>query len=806
MLIGYACIDTDRITEYAKEHPHWTGDHWQDYFYFHQKDIPVGETDGVGDPLSDSYDMKLFLGLAAHLVSVGQKFEVYTRDNFAAVIGYNGKRFVLPAELVTVEPLTDYTDIPAERLTAIGSGGMDLPAIPGSTQMSLREKADDVESQISLLNEEEKAIKDCTSADMADLKVQLDALMKQINERQENLMAELKKKQDELAERKKKLKKELFILETQIYGIRCYLGEVVSFHTVRDGTPAPRNLPVVIYQKIRYLDEELGKYLSLYEYGDHKNDKEQFLDVLRYRDDIADIICPGPKSISAVRISRTGTVKGAAENVANMLHDYKMYHDNQLAVVIRNGEQIHIAWLDAKRISLSDGNLFFRSEAKESEAFDEKDTMYMGRLEAEAHGLRDEMISRWFFFSVLQGVVDNTSLISLPDKVRITDINSPYITFSTAEGWLSDSRYGSFYDILQKSDEIPLREGDFVITGMSIRRSDYRGSTGTAWDNDRGIGEKNRTSGAWLPEKKLLPINKVVPGIRVKYSISICRVYAEMDPEGRIIYEYDGGKVMTSYPQRGRDDAVIKKEPAYRLDHTDAVVKKEEITKIISGDKWTFYARKNNSSSYRSLSEKQLEIMSGIYKNNVFYIDDNGNERDVYESFSTEQKAYELQKEGVQLLYRKVTGAEFIEETEHRYYCAVQNWSAWSESGYYNVNFRIDKSEMIPLPFLCSTWVKAVITSGNIGGFILCGADMNYADMLPYLNTALTYLRGREKEERNMIENAGGSEWLDRTPDWDAVLCEWKIKNNIHKLTPTRAKRFLSQAVEHVSRIHEEGG
>ena len=151
MLIGYACIDTDRITEYAKEHPHWTGDHWQDYFYFHQKDIPVGETDGVGDPLSDSYDMKLFLGLAAHLVSVGQKFEAYTRDSFAAVIGYNGKRFVLPAELVTVEPLTDYTDIPAERLTAIGSGGMDLPAIPGSTQMSLREKADDVESQISLL-------------------------------------------------------------------------------------------------------------------------------------------------------------------------------------------------------------------------------------------------------------------------------------------------------------------------------------------------------------------------------------------------------------------------------------------------------------------------------------------------------------------------------------------------------------------------------------------------------------------------------------------------------------------------------
>ena len=99
--------------------------------------------------------------------------------------------------------------------------------------------------------------------------------------------------------------------------------------------------------------------------------------------------------------------------------------------------------------------------------------------------------------------------------------------------------------------------------------------------------------------------------------------------------------------------------------------------------------------------------------------------------------------------------------------------------------------ELIPLPFLCSTWVKAVITSGNIGGYYLCGTDMSYADMLPYLNMALDHISEREKEERNMIENAGGEEWLKRTPEWDAVLCEWKIKNKIHALTETRAKRFL---------------
>ena len=792
MLIGYTNIDIDKIKKYSSGNPKWTKEHWADYFCPNRNKIPLSGTDRVMDPTGDRGDGDVLYGLLSHLSEIDQKMEVYMMDDFAAVIGYNGKRFVLPAEFVTVEPLTDYTDVPAERLAAIGSGGMDLPAVRGNTQLSLRAKADDIESQIRLLNEEEKAIKDCTSADMTDLKAQLDALMEQITKRQQDLMAELKKKQDELAAKERELKRELFILETQIYGIRCYLGEVVSFHTVRGGTPAPAALPIVIYQKIRYLDEELGKYISLYGYGDHKNDKEQFLEILKYREDIADIICPGPKSISAVRISRTGTVKGAAENIANILHDYEIYHDNQLAVVIRNGEQIHIAWLDAERISVSDDNLFYRPDVKESEAFDEKDTRATDRMRSESGGLRNEMISRWFFFSVLQGVVDNTSLISLPDKVRITDMNSPYITFSTAEGWLADNSYGSFCDMIEKSKNIPLREGDYVITGMHINRDDHLDKTSwSAWNNNRGIGEKNRTSSASLPGKELLPINKVIPGLHVKYTVSICMVYAEMTPEDHVMYEYDGGKIRTSYPSKDRDDVVIVKEPAYRLVYTDEVVKEEGRIEKISGDTWTSYAIINNSSSYRSLSKKQLARMSAVCEDNVFYIDDTGDERDVYSTFNTEKVAYELQERGIQLYSRKVTDAVVIEETAHQYYCAAQNWGP---HGYYNVNFRINTGEMIPMPFLCSTWVKAVITGGNIGEYYLCGDRMSYADMLSYLNTAFTHLREREKKERILIEKAGGGEWLDRTPDWDAVLCEWKIRHRFHRMTERRTKRFLKDA------------
>ena len=70
---------------------------------------------------------------------------------------------------------------------------------------------------------------------------------------------------------------------------------------------------------------------------------------------------------------------------------------------------------------------------------------------------------------------------------------------------------------------------------------------------------------------------------------------------------------------------------------------------------------------------------------------------------------------------------------------------------------------------------------------------MSYADMLLYLNKSLEHLKEREKKEKKMLAEAGGTSWLKEHADWNAILCEWKIKNRIHALTPTRAKRFLKE-------------
>ena len=77
----------------------------------------------------------------------------------------------------------------------------------------------------------------------------------------------------------------------------------------------------------------MGKYLSLYDFGDYKDDQSDFIKVLQVRDDIRDLFVPADKSIAVLKLSREGTVLGMSEKAANMLQNFKMYHANQMAVL-----------------------------------------------------------------------------------------------------------------------------------------------------------------------------------------------------------------------------------------------------------------------------------------------------------------------------------------------------------------------------------------------------------------------------------------------------------------------------------------
>ena len=106
------------------------------------------------------------------------------------------------------------------------------------------------------------------------------------------------------------------------------------------------------------------------------------------------------------------------------------------------------------------------------------------------------------------------------------------------------------------------------------------------------------------------------------------------------------------------------------------------------------------------------------------------------------------------------------------------------------MNLEVYEGEYFPLTFFCSSWIKEVIQNGSIGNLSFPGASPSFADMLPYLHKMLEYLKEREESEKDMLIKAGGEAFISEHSDWDAALCEWKIANNIHNLSPTRAKKF----------------
>ena len=798
-MIAYAKVNINEIRRFRDKNPEWFGSLWKSYFYERQNAYRFGDfkSDCIRNPVPKEYHLEELVRLSKHIEEIGQKFEVYEESELGfVVVGYNDLRFLLPSELVTIEKLKNYDALPQSDMRSLAAGSSDaLPSVGEDKSVkTVRLQMNETEDLLQKMTEEEKAIESMESEALKEIKAKLDAVKAEMEAKQKALMDVLNAKKAEMEEKMTRLKGQMAVLETQIYGIRCYLGEVVSFHTVRSGKAAPKGDPIVIYQKIRYLDEELGRYASLYHFGDYEDDKETLYKVLQKREDIADLLAPGPKSISVVKISRTGSVTGADPHIANMLAEYEMYHENQLAVLIRNGDQLHISWLDADKIQISDDNIFYTPGiTEEPDTSDEEEDWYRKKIREEHEKERrrlekEEMISRWFFFAVLQGVLDNTDLIEIPDHASITKQDSPYIVFSAADGWIESNLYGSFSDMLKKSEDIPLKKGDMILTGTHITRDDgFNGDK--RWNNNRGIGEKNRTSGVSLPRQAILPVNKVLPSIVVRYTAKVYKGSILCDPEGIKMWRTETGG-FTSIKRE--TDVFDHYEASYSTDFSQGQYDHEAVwEEVISPDRWHSYR-----DSYRQLDKSTLYRMSDTLEEHLY------TDLAVKRWLTSQERLEAAYKNSEQPYFLRFTDAEIIGEKYHQYYVSVKQngwgggYNAWSShETEYHVNFRFYRDEVIPLQFLCSSWVKDVIRTGKIGDFRLCGSKMSFADTLPYLKKMLSHLEEREKAEKTLIENAGGEEWLSSRPDWDAALCEWKIKNQVHVLTAARAKKFFKTSL-----------
>lgn len=337
-----------------------------------------------------------------------------------------------------------------------------------------------------------------------------------IEEKYRSVFELMEAKKEELENAKKQLEGQLFVLDTQLYGIRCFFGETVKFTQIHAGNNASMEEPLVMYQKIRFLDEELAKYAAIY--GMDGDGTGMFEDLLKCRQDMRDLFFPAGKSLSLIRISKDGVryksgqgvaVSGRGEvTISNIMDEYEVYHGNQIAILVRNGDNCYIGWTETDRINIAGENAFLtpKEASVDNDADVKKD--YFGR-EVLQKTSKEEIASRFFVFSIAQGLIENSKLLELPEGVSVTE-NSPYIVFSMADSWLEDNTYGSYDDIMEKCC-VNQRKGDTILTLCNLRAEGYMGGR---YNNDRGRGYANRTHDVHASDNTFYKINMVEPDDR----------------------------------------------------------------------------------------------------------------------------------------------------------------------------------------------------------------------------------------------------------------------------------------------------
>lgn len=443
-------------------------------------------------------------------------------------MGNPSKGFVFcePEKYVTRIPAKDYSDVtPASLRAALGStrqeGGSSLISAGAENSMTEAGLTEQLKAHEDAMAELEQALDDTKNArtgELAELKAQMDAIKAELDAKKEQLMAELNEKKRQMEEMKYLLEGQIYLLDSQIYAIRCYAGEVVKFGKILSGKKAPDEEPIVIHQKLRFLDEDLGRLASLYSID--WEDISMFESFLKHSPIALDTFAPNERCVVLVRLSRTG--KQIARNndipYQNMLDTYDYYHGKTVGIIIRNGENVWLGWTDETRVHIDDDLIITQTITVDEQpadvpefTFDSERERYIKQQREERQRILDGLVSRTFVYNVLQGVVDHSDMLPLPAGVKLAK-QSPYVQFAVADTWLTDNRFGSFTDIIKRCNE-RISKGDMLLTCQSLvpeRWSDGRYvSANRPWDNSRGRGEKNRTHDCSVDDCKIYKANLV---------------------------------------------------------------------------------------------------------------------------------------------------------------------------------------------------------------------------------------------------------------------------------------------------------
>lgn len=354
--IGTATIDLSKFKIFRESERQkrkngercWPAVMWKEYFYSHQDVYKYAEV-GYFDcnclnhtPL-ESFD-KQVEETCHYLEIMGLSWELLFTNEFISIIRFGTFAFGLPTDqnIIACYPYANFDNYTMDELRSRIGGGDDgnlTALVPNGSlsRMEVKSRIATTQQQIDEQRAELIALEEQQREEIDRIKNEIEAKYR----KQFDLIEQKKREMEEMVQ---SMENQLFVLDTELYAIRCWMGETIKFSKLCSGKYAGMEVPVVLYQKLRYLDEEMGKYLSIYDFD--ADDQSSFEEAIRHRQDLRDIFAPPEKSISLICVSRNRIQYGCNPTVANMLKAYETYHGNQIGILLRDGENVWIGWTD----------------------------------------------------------------------------------------------------------------------------------------------------------------------------------------------------------------------------------------------------------------------------------------------------------------------------------------------------------------------------------------------------------------------------------------------------------------------------
>lgn len=491
--------EDSKILEQAYNHTY--KDHgWSGYFTTHTKEEILEKTkEGFFRDFEEDLE-------ASEALNVSFKCVLQIGDYSLIFLSGEDSYWLFPSHFIEVEKYKDYNALSgSERLAAISGSHIDPDNAPVASSLTYTDaisQKENVSAAIESVEADMKSVNEAKAEGLASLQAEIDRLTQELEAKKRSMLDELEVKKAEMQVKLEEMENTVFKLDAEIYAIRCYTGEIVEVNQIRSGKAGKADTPIVFYQKMRYLDEELGRIASLYnvDFGSEK----YFESILANRDDVIDAFLPAERSIALVRVSKSNTDFCKTE-YPGILKAYEKYHGKKVGILIRDGGNLYLSWTDDDRIFFSE-DAFLKPMTREAEAEEaaammqlkyESDAEFEKRLKRQRKAAVNESLGRYYVFTLLQGMLDR-GLIKLPEKVSLTD--SEYIIFSMADGWLDDNRYGTLEEMIKRSN-------------ASVKKGDYILMTSSLWayskehKNDRGRGYSDRTWDVRAKDKEIYPVN-----------------------------------------------------------------------------------------------------------------------------------------------------------------------------------------------------------------------------------------------------------------------------------------------------------